>query len=170
MKKLEWHLPGEKELYGKWKPRAKSIKIIGQMIVAALTIVGVTAVAIFDAFHFSDSSGSLQKLTADVFAITAAGLAVAAAFELAYTLYTPGPDEALNPLLLGTSSAFLFLASKDDRLDWQFGFTAAFVAAALYGLFKIRERFGLADEDEQVNGTATEKDEPDNGLTLIDSN
>lgn len=73
--------------------------------------------------------------------MTAAGLAVAAAFELAYTLYTPGPDEALNPLLLGTSSAFLFLASKDDRLDWQFGFTAAFVAAALYGLFKIRERF-----------------------------
>jgi hypothetical protein len=85
---------------------------------------------------------------------------VAAAFELAYTLYTPGPDEALNPLLPGTSSAFLFLASKDTQLDWQFGFAAALVTLALYGLFKIRERFDLADKDDVPNGGSATKSEP----------
>jgi hypothetical protein len=85
---------------------------------------------------------------------------VAAAFELAYTLYTPGPDEALNPLLPGTSSAFLFLASKDTQLDWQFGLAAALVTLALYGLFKIRERFDLADKDDVPNGGSATKSEP----------
>jgi hypothetical protein len=127
------------------------------MIVGVLTVAGVLAVVTIDAINLRSTSGGAQKLTADVFAITAAGLAVAAAFELAYTLYTPGPDEALNPLLLGVSSAFLFLASKSTQLDWQFGFAAAFVAAALYGLFKIRERFALAEEDEQNSGANKDK-------------
>lgn len=150
-------LPDDKKLYDRWKPRAKSIKTIGQMIVGAATVIGVLVAVAIDATHMVDGTESIQGLTADIFAVTAAGLAVAAAFELAYTLYTPGPDEALNPLLLGLSSAFLLLASKNDRLDWQFGFAAAFVAAALYGLFRIRERFALADEDEPDGSSSGSK-------------
>jgi cellobiose-specific phosphotransferase system component IIC len=161
MRRLALPLPDEKKLYDRWKSQAKSIKTIGQMIVGAATVVGVLVVVAIDATHIADGSEGIQGLTADIFAVTAAGLAVAAAFELAYTLYTPGPDEALNPLLLGLSSAFLLLASKDDKLDWQFGFAAAFVAAALYGLFRIRERFALADEDEQDSGSTGSNRTPD---------
>ncbi len=153
-------LPNDTELYDKCKNQAKSIKTIGQMIVGAMTVAGVLVAATIDAIHLTNISAGTQALTSDVFAITAAGLAVAAAFELAYTLYTPGPDEALNPLLLGVSSAFLFLASKSTQLDWQFGFAAVFVTAALYGLFKIRERFKLADEEEP-NSDATKGKDPD---------
>jgi len=46
------------------------------------------------------------------------GLAAAAALELAYTLFTPGPDEALDPLMLGLSATILFkLAAIDGPIS-----------------------------------------------------
>jgi hypothetical protein len=42
------------------------------------------------------------------------GLAAAAAVELAYTLFTPGPDEALDPLMLGLSATILFKLAAID--------------------------------------------------------
>jgi hypothetical protein len=134
-------IPSAAKLYGRWQPQAESLKVIGQMVVGLLTVIGVAVAVIIQSVHPITASGAAEKLTAEVFAVTAAGLAAAAALELAYTLFTPGPDEALNPLLLGVSSTFLFLAVKSIRLDWQFGFSSAFFAAALYGLFKIKERF-----------------------------
>lgn len=41
-----------------------------------------------------------QSMTIHVIAVIATALAVAAALELAYTLFTPGPDEAIDPLML----------------------------------------------------------------------
>jgi heme A synthase len=40
------------------------------------------------------------------------GLAAAAALELAYTLFTPGPDEALDPLMLALSATILLKLSS----------------------------------------------------------
>ena len=105
-------LPDEKELYDRWKSQAKSIKTIGRMIVGAATIASVIAVVAIDATHVGSGLIGTQRLTADIFAVTATGLAIAAAFELVYTLYTPGPDEALNPLLLGLSWLFSFLPAR----------------------------------------------------------
>ena len=42
------------------------------------------------------------------FQIIASALAAATVIELAYTLFTPGPDEALDPVLLAIASALLF--------------------------------------------------------------
>jgi hypothetical protein len=39
---------------------------------------------------------------------------VSAGIELAYMLFTPGPDEAVEPLILGLASAALLTASKDS--------------------------------------------------------
>lgn len=41
-------------------------------------------------------------------------LAAATAVELAYMLFTPGPDEAVQPVMMGVASAVLFLLSKDN--------------------------------------------------------
>ncbi len=57
MKRSKLRLPGEKELYDTWKPRAKSIKTIGQMIVGVLTVAGVLAVVIIDAINLRSTSG-----------------------------------------------------------------------------------------------------------------
>jgi hypothetical protein len=44
-------------------------------------------------------------------------LAFSAAIDLAYMLLTPGPDEAIEPLILGLASAILFSISKIDKAD-----------------------------------------------------
>jgi len=76
-----------------------------------------------------------------IFHMVAGGLAVVAAIELAYTLFTPGPDEVVNPLMLGVSSVFLFQVSKIDDLTWGSGLAALLVVSSLGGLFIIRRRF-----------------------------
>jgi hypothetical protein len=40
-------------------------------------------------------------------------LAAAAVVELAYTLFTHGPDEALNPLILGVGAAILIQLNRE---------------------------------------------------------
>ncbi len=146
--RLEVDDDDDHRLYDKAKPWARLVKIVGQMLIGLATAVAVIVVLVMRAGFLVNNSKALganvsgaDMLTADVFAITAVGLAAAAALELAYTLYTPGPDEAINPLLLGLSSTFLFLASKTDHLDWQFGFSAVFVVAALFGLFRLQGAF-----------------------------
>src|SRR5436305_1556479 len=70
------------------------VKTVIQMIIGALTALGALGIAVCDmAHHRAMDAGT------DALGVTAAGLAVAAAIELAYTLFTPGPDEAVNPLL-----------------------------------------------------------------------
>jgi hypothetical protein len=44
-------------------------------------------------------------------------LAFSAAIDLAYMLLTPGPDEAIEPLILGLASAILFSISKIEKPD-----------------------------------------------------
>ena len=135
-------------LYAKAKPWARLVKIVGQMLIGIATALTVVVMLVMRAGLLMSNSkapgantSGADTLTAEVFAITAVGLAAAAALELAYTLYTPGPDEAIDPLLLGLSSTFLFLASKTDHLDWQFGFSAMFVVIALFGLFRLQGKF-----------------------------
>lgn len=135
-------------LYKRTKPWAKLAKIAGQMIIGIATAIAVVSVVVMRSGLLVSNSSTLRasalnadELTAEIFAITAVGLAAAAALELAYTLYTPGPDEAIDPLLLGVSSTFLFLASKSDHLDWQFGLSAVLVVAALFGLFRLQAKF-----------------------------
>jgi hypothetical protein len=68
-------------------------------------------------------------------------LAVAAAIELAYTLFTPGPDEALDPLMLGLSSALLLLVTKGGSSPVARFSGVLIGVAALGALFFIRHRW-----------------------------
>ena len=74
-------------------------------------------------------------------------LAAAAVVELAYTLYTPGPDEALNPLMLGLSAILILRLADLGDLTWSSGFGAFLLVAALGLLFAIR--VFLADSEEK---------------------
>ena len=124
-------------LYRHAQPGAYLAKIILQMAIGAgaafkigVLVLGGTA----------DAPWSVEfgLATEQTLAIIGGALAVAAAIELAYTLFTPGPDEALDPLMLGLSAALLLLMSKDTP---QFvpQFVAALIGVVALGvLFQIR--------------------------------
>jgi hypothetical protein len=78
--------------------------------------------------------------------IISVSLAVAASLELAYTLFTPGPDEAVDPLILGISAVFLYLASGLDSLSWTGGVSVVLFAVTLGILFAVRQRFIDGDD------------------------
>ena len=136
-------------LYHKAKPWAYGIKVFLQMIVGVGAVIDI-------AWHV-ERSVSTHKGAAPFapnimtsVAVIASALAVAAAIELAYTLFTPGPDEALEPLMLGLSSGILFLITEnvDKNLSAPAQFSAVLLGVLALGvLFLIRSRF-LRDDDD----------------------
>jgi hypothetical protein len=86
--------------------------------------------------------------TAVVVQVIAYALAVAAAIELAYTLFTPGPDEALDPLTLGLSSGILLLITDGSLASVTTKFSGVLLGVlALGGLFLIR-RYLMTDDEQ----------------------
>jgi hypothetical protein len=80
------------------------------------------------------------------FQIIASALAAATVIELAFTLFTPGPDEALDPVLLAIAAALLFQLGKVDQFHWQDGLSVVLYGAALGALFVVRV-FIVPDEE-----------------------
>jgi len=83
-----------------------------------------------------------------VFNVIADALAAATVLQLAYTLFTPGPDEALDPVLLAIATVLLFQLGKVEKFHWRQGLAALLYGAALAGLFAVRV-FIAPDEDKQ---------------------
>lgn len=80
------------------------------------------------------------------FQIIASALAAATVIELAFTLFTPGPDEALDPVLLAIAAALLFQLGKVDQFHWEDGLAVVLYGIALAALFVVRV-FIAPDED-----------------------
>jgi hypothetical protein len=132
-------------LYRTLGPGAHGLKVLLQMLTGAGAAADISwQVFRFIAGHARTLSFYPHATTVIVSAIAYA-LAVAAAIELAYTLFTPGPDEALDPLMLGLSSALLLLVTKDGAPVAQFSGVLIGVAA-LGALFFIRHRWVTDDE------------------------
>jgi drug/metabolite transporter (DMT)-like permease len=108
------------------------------------TVAAVAAIVVVLRDWGSDIA--LKMMQEHVFSTIGVGLAVAAAVELAYTLFTDGPDEALDPLMLGLSAALILQLGHADRFAWTEGLAAILYVGALAGLFVVRRR--LADVQE----------------------
>jgi hypothetical protein len=78
--------------------------------------------------------------------ITADALAAATAVELAFTLFTPGPDEALDPVMLAIAAALLLQLGHVEHFRWQAGTAIVLYSIALGILFAVRV-FLAPDED-----------------------
>lgn len=61
-------------------------------------------------------AGGLLKIKALVFVANA--LALSCGFQLAYMLVTKGPDEAVEPIMLGIASAILLILSDSSPSTW----------------------------------------------------
>jgi hypothetical protein len=128
-------------LYSIFSPRAYVAKVFLQMLIglgAVISLCWVLFASVGGHYHGQDLYTQAAHMS--ILVITA-GLAAAAAVELAYTLFTPGPDEALDPLMLGLSAGILLLVTRDHiRVGWQYlGIIVGVIA--LGGLFQIRRRF-----------------------------
>ncbi len=107
-------------VYTEYRFRAEGIKILLQMVIG----VCLTSIVIWKLLYrvFGLPSGFwrfrpdwlLQMKTLD---LVGHALAYSSAIELAYTLFTPGPDEAVEPVLMGMAAGMLLAFSNIDSLD-----------------------------------------------------
>lgn len=124
-------VPSEPTIYDFLQPRAKKVKAVLQM---AIGIITVTAVG----WRYFDTLGDGDPTSLFLNGI-GIGLAAAAAIELAYTLFTDGPDEALDPLMLGLASTLLLkLAGLTGTLSVSQVGALAILGLLLIGLFAAR--------------------------------
>lgn len=99
--------PGD-EFYEAAKHVARPIKIVLQMI------VGIGIVLAVSAKFGADIGWNLSHLkNFEILKIVGYGLSISAAIELSYMLFTPGPDEAIEPIILGVAAVILIVASAD---------------------------------------------------------
>jgi transcriptional regulator with XRE-family HTH domain len=137
-----------KDLYNKVQPRAELFKGVIQIA------IGIAVIIIFS--HQFFSRGHKQPdIALSALGLVGYGLAVSAAVELAYTFFTKGPDEALDPLILGVSSFTLIALSEIDppKLNTTDAIPISLLALAIVLLFLAR-RFLLEVEDEAPDAEA----------------
>lgn len=152
-------------LYKKYKPVAKLWKVRLQMLVgAAIPLLLFVRLMLY----FSSSPGEIFVLgvLADQHPlhIVSYALAISAGIELAYMLFTPGPDEAVEPLILGLAAAVLLLVSEKDLADFELAWSVLVFTACIGFLFWIRSRFAVlhdGGDDQQL----AQDDDPASGGT-----
>jgi hypothetical protein len=105
--------------------------------------VGLVIVAVLFT-HFAQEfnliHGPEVVLRAKPLEIVSYGLVYAAGFELAYMLFTDGPDEVIHPVTLGLASAVLLILS-DDAFDWRDALIVPLLCGSIAILFFVDERF-----------------------------
>lgn len=89
--------------------RPQKLKRYGQVVIGMVTIGGLAVSAVENGAGWSTSEATEQLLGG-----IGLGLAASAVIELAYTLSTPGPDEVLDPLMLGLASSMLLVVGGID--------------------------------------------------------
>jgi hypothetical protein len=125
-------LPSGDELYEKVEPTAALIKAVIQMG------IGLAAMGVF-AYQCISPHRHSMSLADRALSVAGGALAISAAVELAYTLFTKGPDEALDPLILGISAfALINISRHDPPLSNSLAIPVSLLALALLFLFVAR--------------------------------
>lgn len=139
--------------YGRW---AESVKITIQMCIgiilgiALLLQVIAYIIGLFSVNPFSNFFISYNPLD-----IIAFGLFFSTGVDLAYMLFTPGPDEAIDPVMTGLAAAILLGIGRVDykKLQLQHGIILFLAVAALAGLFATKKHLYIHSHKQNNNGT-----------------
>ncbi|WP_336855084.1 hypothetical protein [Pseudescherichia vulneris] len=80
-----------------------------------------------------------QLLHINTLLYVASALALSSGIQLAYMLVTHGPDEAIEPVMLGIASAVLLILSKVDPEEWtvQYAFVLLIMIICIAILFSL---------------------------------
>lgn len=128
------------KIYRNQGPRAQYIKALTQMLVGVAAAIAIVSIAVDLTLRRYTGAGIEEH----VFATIGVALAVGAGIELAYTLFTHGPDEALDPLMLGLSAVIVLQLGRVHSFDLKQSSSAIIYVIALGGTFAIRKY--LADD------------------------
>jgi len=126
----------EHPLYGRWQSFALTVKIRLQMFIGLLIILAILLKMIFLLFEFQPETYDIFVAIYDLNAleIVSYGLGISAALELAYMLFTPGPDEAIQPLILGIASTLLLIVAKIGPSPAEGGTAATWGLALIFAV------------------------------------
>jgi hypothetical protein len=131
--------PAVDHAYAWIAPKAKLLKAFIQMF------IGILAVARLSAYMWHGHAWHWAPLFTgadDSLALIGRALAAATVVELAYTLFTDGPDEVLDPLMLGISAFLIIeLGRTRTQIAWGTGVGLLLAAVTLGLLFAVRQRF-----------------------------
>jgi hypothetical protein len=123
-------------------PKAQYFKAALQMLVGLVAVGELARQLLIHWLHHA----TIEHVQVHVFEIIGFALAVAAAIELAYTLFTPGPDEALDPLMLGLSAALILQLGKVESFQWTQALAALLYITGLAVLFVVRRRLAATSD------------------------
>ena len=129
------------DLYTKWKPKALSIKIGLQMLIGLAIVVLLAMKLLLHLINFPTFFLFEILITHHPLQIVGYALALSAGIELAYMLYTPGPDEAIEPLILGMSSAVLLVISEKKIVGYDVALTVLVLTAGIGFLFWVKKTY-----------------------------
>jgi hypothetical protein len=116
-----------------------AISIVGILILKLLFVVRWDLFGVLSAEWFVHIKPLFIELK--TLEIVAKALAYSAGIDLAYMLLTPGPDEAIEPLILGLASAILFSISSIGEINIKLALEIGIYVLILAGLFVLKARF-----------------------------
>ncbi|WP_156359525.1 hypothetical protein [Sphingomonas sp. Leaf28] len=131
--------------YKVWEKRAENIKARVQMVIAFLLVIALALRAVSGLAYFIGHPVLIAVHQHRPLELVSLGLMYAAGVELAYMLFTPGPDEAIAPVILGLSSTILLIVS-DGSENWKDAIIVPLLTASVAGLFLVRERYEKQSE------------------------
>ncbi|HIF9056290.1 TPA: hypothetical protein ACX6SN_004106 [Photobacterium damselae] len=125
---------------------------IGIILIVILTMKGFLEIAqtlnVLDKLYFPDNawlqSGEVYQRLLDIksFIYIGNALAISAGIELSYMLFTDGPDETIQPLMLAIAASAFYTISESPRNSWaMLGY--AFSLLVLMVCLKLYKRWDL---------------------------
>jgi hypothetical protein len=137
---------GDSILYSWFKPNIRDLKVLLQMIggfgLICILVSKLSCRSVGVGCFQNDYLSSLYTL--DTLRIVSLALAYSSGIELAYMLFTPGPDEAVTPLIMGLAAGILYAVSSIDHADQsgdlKIALSVGVLTLALALLFFIKNR------------------------------
>ena len=130
-------------LYSIAEPKAKKIKILIQMAigigVAFLIVIEMISLIYPEVRNIVPPKINIL-ISKNILEMVSLGLGAATAIELAYMLFTDGPDEAVDPLIMGIAS-FVLAQLSDSNFEIQKGIGIFFIVILIPILFIVKNKF-----------------------------
>lgn len=127
-------------LYHFLEPWAHLVRTIFQMLTRIVTATMIVIKILAGAGILNSDKIPTYIIETPTLGIVGNALTYSAAFELSYMLFTPGPDEAIDPVILGLASAVMLIIS-DTSVDWTDAVVAPLLRISIALLFYIEKEF-----------------------------
>ena len=116
----------------------------GKYVLQCAIGAAIIVLAVIETIKSPDISGMRNLLE-----MASIGLTASAVIELGYMLFTPGPDEAVEPIITGIAAFILYELSKES-IEFNIGYSVSIgvLVVAIVCLFWVKKTFIDSKKDE----------------------